>query len=431
MNNYTFLKLAAISTDYLEWKWHPKNILSRGQNFINRALANDKDDWAITKGLKGLGRFVLGDVALGFGKNIAGATDLINPIYHGLNLYDRLKGNISTKELLGRYAGNLQDAAWTALSGFTLGAGGAAAKAGLLGAKAMLPRTAAHAAKGLFKTTDKLLKSRLANAKTLQEKQAIINEYLALAKANPAAKGFEKSIDARFAKNLKGYGLKGQEAKDFAKQNLQGAFTGNRGDVASYLKDNYKLKELWKMRKDPNITSGAVRDAMYRRALSNPYMLWMPMAGMIGEGMVGSNALTKGMQLPWTAFGVLGDYADRNTNAVSKEFIDRLRNKTDLSNSVIDALYLKDRNGNYSLNSNLVDAMAKQMASNPEIGLSEDDAYKYIRDTFMPTSNRRLAYMPYWQTGADQLMDSTGIANQINSTPSWSDRVKRVQQIVQ
>ena len=427
MNNYTFLKLAAISTDYLESKWHPKNILSKGQNFINRALANDKDDWAITKGLKGLGRFALGDFLLGTGKNIVGTIDLANPIYHALNLYDRAKGNISTKELLGRYAGNLQDALWTGLTVASGGAAGAAGKTALLGAKAMLPGTAAHAAKGVFKTADKLLRARLANAKTLQEKQAILKEYVMKAKANPAAKGFEKDIDARFAKNLKSYGLKGQEAKDFAKQNLQGAFTGNRGDVASYLKGNYKFKDLWKMRKDPNITKGAVRDAMYNRALMNPYVLWMPMAGMVGESVLGSNALTKGMQLPWTSFGVLGDYADRNRNAVSKNFVNQFQNKFNLPENVINNIYIKRPNGNFELNSRLVRLMAKSIANNPESGMNESQAYKYIRDTFMPTSDRRLDYMPFWQLGINQFVDP-----EMSSLPtSWSDRAKRVQQIVQ
>lgn len=427
MNNYTFLKLAAISTDYLESKWHPKNILSKGQNFINRALANDKDDWAITKGLKGLGRFALGDLILGTGKNIAGTIDLVNPIYHALNLYDRAKDNISTKELLGRYAGNLQDALWTGLTVASGGAAGAAGKTALLGAKAMLPGTAAHAAKGVFKTADKLLKARLAKAKTLQEKQAILKEYVMKAKANPVAKGFEKDIDTRFAKNLKSYGLKGQEAKDFAKQNLQGVFTGNRGDVASYLKGNYKFKDLWKMRKDPNITKGAVRDAMYSKALINPYMLWMPMAGMVGESVLGSNALTKGMQIPLTSFGVLGDYADRNRNAVSKNFLNQLKARTYLPNNVINTLYTKDKKGNYSLNTPIVDLMAKAIANNPESGMHESQAYKYIRDTFMPTSDRRLGYMPFCQLGINQFVNP-----EVSSSPtSWSDRAKRVQQIVQ
>lgn len=427
MNNYTFLKLAAISTDYLESKWHPKNILSKGQNFINRALANDKDDWAITKGLKGLGRFALGDFLLGTGKNIAGTIDLANPIYHALNLYDRAKGNISTKELLGRYAGNLQDALWTGLTVASGGAAGATGKAALLGAKSMLPGTAAHAAKGVFKTADKLLKARLAKAKTLQEKQAILKEYVMKAKANPAAKGFEKDIDARFAKNLKSYGLKGQEAKDFAKQNLQGAFTGNRRDVASYLKGNYKFKDLWKMRKDPNITKGAVRDAMYSKALLNPYMFWMPMAGMLGESVLGSNALTKGMQLPWTSFGALGDYADRNRNAVSKNFLNQLKARTYLPNNVINTLYTKDKKGNYSLNTPIVDLMAKVIGNNPESGMDESQAYKYIRDAFMPTSDRRLEYIPFWQLGINQFVNP-----ETSSLPtSWSDRAKRVQQIVQ
>lgn len=422
MNNYTFLKLAAISTDYLEWKWHPKNILSRGQNFINRALANDKDDWAITKGLKGLGRFALGDVILGTGKNITGFLDPADML---LSAYDYAKGNISGKELLGRGANKFQDGLWTAATLFSGGAAGAAGKAALLGAKAMLPRTAAHAAKGLFKTTDKLLKSRLANAKTLQEKQAIIKEYTALAKANPAAKGFEKNIDARFAKNLKGYGLKGQEAKDFAKQNLQGAFTGNRGDVAYYLRKNYSLKDLWKMRKDPNITSGAVRDAMYDKAL-NWKLYVAPIIGQTGERLFGKNSLTDVLQLPDTIPNAIGNYADRNTNSVSKNFLDQLKTRTYLPNNVINTLYTKNKKGNYSLNSSIVDLMAKQIASNPEIGMSEDDAYKYIRDTFIPTSNRRFKLFPYWDAGVNQMLNQGE-----KSTPSWSDRVKRVQQIVQ
>lgn len=424
MNNYTFLKLAAISTDYLESKWHPKNILSKGQNFINRALANDKDDWVITKGLKGLGRFALNDFLLGTGKNIVGFLDPADML---LSAYDYAKGNISGKELLGRGANKFQDALWTGLTAFSGGAAGAAGKAALLGAKTMLPGTAAHAAKGVFKTADKLLKARLAKAKTLQEKQAILKEYVMKAKANPAAKGFEKDIDARFAKNLKSYGLKGQEAKDFAKQNLQGAFTGNRSDVASYLKGNYKFKDLWKMRKDPNITKGAVRDAMYSKALINPYTLWMPMAGMVGESVLGSNALTKGMQLPWTSFDVLGDYADRNRNAVSKSFVNQFQNKFNLPENVINNIYIKRPNGNFELNSRLVRAMAKSIANNPESGMDESQAYKYIRDTFMPTSDRRLGYMPYWELGINQFVDP-----EMSSLPtSWSDRAKRVQQIVQ
>ena len=422
MNNYTFLKLAAISTDYLESKWHPKNILSKGQNFVNRALANDKDDWAITKGLKGLGRFALSDFLLGTGKNIVGFLDPADML---LSAYDYAKGNISGKELLGRGANKFQDALWTGLTAFSGGAAGAAGKAALLGSKAMLPRTAAHAAKGIFKTTDKLLRSRLANAKTLQEKQDIIREYVLKTKANPAAKGFEKNIDTRFAKNLKAYGLKGQEAKDFAKQNLQGAFTGSRGDVASYLKGNYKFKDLWKMRKDPNITKGAVRDAMYDKAF-NWKLYTTPYIGKMGETFFGKNVLTDIMQLPDDIPNALGNYADRNMNSVSKDFLDQLKARTYLPNNVINTLYNKDEKGNYTLNTPIVDLMAKQIALNPDIDLNEDQAYKYIRDTFMPTSNRRFKLFPYWDAGIQQMLNQGE-----KSTPSWSNRAKRVQQIVQ
>ena len=423
INNYTFLKIAAISTDYENIRnnswWHPYSILGKAQRGVDNLFKNKDTDNTFVKGLKGLSRFALGDVALGLGKNVVGALDPVRPLLSG---YDALLGRISGKEFLGRLGDQAQDALWTALTAASAGTAGAGAKAALTGMKGFIPGTSRYAAKSIVKNTNKALKEQLKNIKDPAQKEQLIKKHLNMALFNPKTNGNKDLVRSYFAKNLKSYGLSKDQAKQFTRTNLSNLRNADRYTASKYLGDNYSFRELNKMRSDPSITKGAVRDAMYRKVLHNPVILYPMLAEVAGTttGLIEPNStLDKTLSFPTKAFSMLGEASRDARTAVSQDFIKDLKDKSNIPQNVIDALYTKNQSGDYILNDELLREMANSISNNSD-EVDKDQIFSLLRRVFTPDSSRTLEYLPYWSAGLGQMLGDDTLSN--NHGLSFEDR---------
>ena len=151
INNYSFIKRAAISTDFESAKWRPSNIVKGWMEGVNKAWASKANDNFLTKALKAGGRFLVSDLGLGTLKGFTGVAEA--PTHLALSTTDRLRGKISTKELLSRLGDSAMDAGMTALTLLTAGTGKAVGTAALKGLKGFVPGTAARSARVAYKKT--------------------------------------------------------------------------------------------------------------------------------------------------------------------------------------------------------------------------------------------------------------------------------------
>ena len=423
-NNYTFLKIAAISTDYENIRnnsqWHPYALLNKAQRGVNNFLKSKDTDNIFTKGLKGLSRFALGDVALGLGKNVVGALDPVRPLLSG---YDALLGKISGKEFLGRLGDQTQDAFWTALTAASGGTAGAAGRAALTGMKGLFPGTARYTAKTIAKNTNKVLKEQLKNIKDPLQKEQLIKKHLNMALFNPRTNKNKDFIRSYFSNNLKDYGLSKSQAKQFAKDKLSKLQKADRYTASKYLENNYSFRELLKMRSDPSITKGAVRDALYRKALYNPAVLYPSIVGVAGTstGLIDPDStLDKTLSLPTRAFSMLGEASNNARSAVSEDFIKDLKDKSNIPQNVIDALYERNQSGDYILNDSLLREMANAISSKSKDEVDKNQIFSLLKKVFTPDSSRTLEYLPYWSAGIQQMLGDNTLAN--NYGLSFEDR---------
>lgn len=422
------IKTAAISTDFEHnfnnSNFSPKKWITSLQNKVDSGLSNSDTDGGITKGLKGLGKFVINDLLLDTGSQALSAAAL--PIRTTLGAYDYAKGNISGKEYTGRLTDSASGAAWTAA---TLLSGGAL-KAGGKGLVKSLSRTLPTNARKIYKA-DKAIISQFNNKYNAAQKN-----ILEATKANPAER----------AKQLQQ--LQAQKSKEWAQVNstLKDPYSkykniNNFGDAASteFLNNQKSMpldsflntyKNLKGKSLDFRKTVWKNATPEQKRAIVKYYGLYKPMtymgysmipaiagpvvsaAGMptLGNAISSTgDAVYNTISYPYRA---LSDYAESNMNSVSGKALDSFTQRNNISNKFKNYLFTKGKNNQYLFNNANINALAEKLEQDSNGTLDKATARSIIRKSFAPEANiTKGSIEKVWEQGASRLLN--------NGTPSY------------
>lgn len=432
MNNsyYAFIKRAARSTDWETDRhkvWYsPLKYTGALKSFLDKHLASNESDSFLSKAIKRPANFILNDLLVGTAHDAFNMADPWRPL---VNTWDVLKGNISKDEYKGRLADAAQSALWTALTIPTaIGTAGVAAapmataKAALRKSLTKIPFSKSRAAYKAIANKGKNLNKELLSAKTLKEKQVLLDRAIRYADKvypnNPNAKAWllnsiERKGLSDLDKNLlreasKYYGL-------FNKAN------SNLFSAASNLNKNYSFRDLLRL-KDPNIDKYVKRQALINKLMWNKPTQVALLGGLGGQlaGLDEDSIPMKVFNAPINLLEAPGRYAERNTNLVSKNYINDLSKSIDPA--IINQFYQKVPGKNqYKLNTKLLDNYAKMISNNPDAGLEYKDAYKQLHDIFTPTRNRRLTFMPLFSQGFNRAIEGKSMPSMQSISPSSND----------
>lgn len=435
----TVVKQAAISTDFEHAfntsKFSPKTWITDLQAEVNNALANSSNDGAITKGLKGLGKFLANDVILDTGSQALSAAAL--PIRTTLGAIDYAKGDITGKEYTGRLADSASGALWTAGTLLT----GGAAKVGLKGATKGLLKMLPTSARKAYKI-DTLLASRFAD-KYKKAQKTIIEAT----KNNPAERAKQlKALSAQKAKEWANISSKLKDPESAYK------YLNNFGDKAiSEFSKKQKVMPIdsfinsYKTLKDKNM---AFRKSVWNNAspeqkkalltyygISKPskYLGYSFMPTIAGVGVSAAGAPKAGNALISIGdtmydtvsypFKSLSSYATNNMNTVKGDALDRFLAKNNISKDLKNFLFTKTKNNQYVLNHNSLNTLASKLEKASNGVISKDDAIAYIRKSFAPELNTTPGSLDkLWEQGFSHLSSHpaksykyTNMANNLRS----------------
>ena len=405
LNNYSFIKRAAISTDFETAKWKPSNIVKGWMEGVNKAWANKDNDNFLTKALKTGGRFLAGDLLLGTLKGALGTAEA--PLRLALSTADRLRGKITTDDLLSRFGDSAMDAGMTALTVLTGGTSRVAGATALRGLKSLNPGTAARAARVAYKKTapnalagiKNTYKGKNLNSSQLAEVQRTLSDTL---------KNVPDAYKAQYmAKAINDSGLSTAAKRTLVKN------TGllNTGDIYTTRKalnaGNFGYKDRWSALKQ-NGASFYTRanDATIKTINSKPVVtaMLMPVAGMFvdPESRAGKvlNAPIELLRTPAAAI-------DNLKQQVSTKHVKSLI-ESGLDPALAKQLMpYNDTTGDFKLNNDTIAYLGKYLA--PQLGLTEADAALHLRRMLLPNATRDLDLWPNFTNMFNQSLmgDST------------------------
>lgn len=410
LNNYSFIKRAAISTDFESAKWRPSNIVKGWMEGLDKSWANKDNDSFLTKALKTGGRFLASDLLLGTLKGALGVVEA--PARLALSTTDRLRGKITTDDLLSRLGDSAMDAGMTALTLFTAGTGKAVGTAALKGLKGFVPGTAARSARVAYKKT---VPDALAGIKKTYKGKNLNSSQLAEVQRNisDALKNVPDAYKAQYmAKAINDLGLSKASKRALVKN------TGilNTGDLYTTRKalnaGKFGYRDRWSALKQngANFYTRA-NDAIVKTVNSTPVTtaMLMPLAGMFVDPE--SNA-GKVLNAPLELLKAPAAAVDKHKQQVSTKHVKSLI-ESGLNPALAKHLMTyDDAVGDFKLDNDNIATLGKYLA--PQLGLTEADAALYIRRMLLPHTTRDLDLWPNITNMFNQALMGDSIYNTYN-----------------
>ena len=421
LNNYSFIKRAAISTDFESAKWRPSNIVKGWMEGLDKSWSSKKDDSFLTKALKSGGRFLLGDLALGTVKGALGAVESIPRL--ALSGTDMLRGKIKPSEFFARLGDSALDTGMTALTALT-GGGARLGAATLARGARYIPFTKARAAHKVFKDANPAISKRIAEQtrgatnlgkgqiyninKSLDDSLKGISDPVLRDQAKIRAIAEARPLDASFWQ----FGKKKQE-KLIKQQLMREAGLLNTGNIhttrMALNKGNFGFKDRWNaMRQAGASRFTAASDAAMAMANSTPVQaaMFMPVAGMFTDPDSTANKI---FNAPVDLLSAPGKMIDSAKHNVSKNHIKTLIEDGMSPDLLRHVMRYNKRTDSYTINDNAIKTLGQYYAQST--GLPLRDAIPYVLRMFLPNQARNIDLWPNTTNMIEQAVQGRSYLN--------------------